>query len=721
MNDDNYTTTIEYYESAIAENPDDRQLYWHYGLALLLNQQEEEAQTTWWMVLAAADGEEELWRSELGQVLRQAAIEQTEAGNRSAAYLIRQSYQAIAPNDCDNLLHLLWLTMQLQIGDIERLETLEIIIAVLNEHPVEDGLDPDLLLAVLDVYLSAPLIHPMTIALVEAIVLQLEDPTQWIELLLHHSHQIAHVKGYPQLSADLIHINLCRDPQHFESLLAQADFAMRNSAFAIAVAASQRAYEVAQTPIEQITASRARLQASLTSGRQDAQLVELVTAHNTVLTGLLDRPSVLTQSAIYRLMNSTIHLPYIADQPVSQRALQNQVMQHCEQQLQNLQPHLVDRYQAAHALKRSQLSDRPLKVGYICRCFYRHSVGWLARALLKHHNSALVELYIYVLNPQAHPDSIQQQYLQMTAHIRGCALDATTIAETIHQDNIDILVELDSLTCQVTCEVMALKPAPIQVSWLGWDATGLNAIDYFISDPYVLPKSAQDYYAEKIIRLPQTYIAVEGFEVGVPTLHRRQFDLPEDAVLFMSAQRGYKRHPAMMQLQLQILQQVPNSYLLIKGLADQAVIQTAFFELAASMNVSHDRLIFLPIVESEEIHRANLAIADVILDTYPYNGATTTLEALWMERPLVTRVGEQFAARNSYTMLKNVGVEAGIAWTDAEYVEWGVRLGTDAALRQQVSWQLRQSKQTAPLWNAARFAQDMEAAYAAMWQTFRQG
>jgi predicted O-linked N-acetylglucosamine transferase (SPINDLY family) len=720
MEDNNYDTTIAYYENAIAQTPDDRQLYWHYGLALLLNQQIEEAQTTWWMVLAAADGQEELWRSELAQVLRQGAIEQTEVGNLSSAYAIRQSCQSIVPDDCDNLLHRLWLAMQLQIVDVELLETLEII-AALNEHPVEDGLDSDLVLAVLDAYLSAPLIHPITIALVEAIVPHLEDPTQWIELLLHHSHQIAHVKGYPQLSAALINLNLHCDPRHFESLLAQADFAMRNSAFTIAVAAAQKAYEVAQTAIEQITASRARLQAALTSGRQDTQLVELVAAHHTVLAGLLDRPSVLTQSEIYRLMNSTIHLPYIADRPQSQRALQNQVMQHCEQQLQNLQPQLVDRYQAAHVLKRCQPSDRPLKVGYICRCFYRHSVGWLARALLKHHNSSVVERYIYLLNPQSHPDSIQQQYRQMTAHIRGCALDATAIAETIHQDDIDILVELDSLTCQVTCEVMALKPAPIQVSWLGWDGTGLNAIDYFIADPYVLPDAAQDYYAEKIIRLPQTYIAVEGFEVGVPTLHRSQFDLPEGAVLFMSAQRGYKRHPAMMQLQLQILQQVPHGYLLIKGLADQAAIQTAFFELAAQMGVSHDRLIFLPIVASEEIHRANLAIADVILDTYPYNGATTTLEALWMERPLVTRVGEQFAARNSYTMLKNVGVEAGIAWTDAEYVEWGVRLGTDAALRQQISWQLRQSKQTAPLWNAARFAQDMEAAYAAMWQTFRQG
>jgi predicted O-linked N-acetylglucosamine transferase (SPINDLY family) len=118
------------------------------------------------------------------------------------------------------------------------------------------------------------------------------------------------------------------------------------------------------------------------------------------------------------------------------------------------------------------------------------------------------------------------------------------------------------------------------------------------------------------------------------------------------------------------------------------------------------------------MHRANLGIADVVLDTYPYNGATTTLEVLWMGIPLVTRVGEQFAARNSYTMMMNAGITEGIAWTDEEYVEWGIRLGKDAALRQQISWQLRQSRQTSALWNARQFTREMENAYEQMWQRY---
>ncbi|MGL4500614.1 MAG: O-linked N-acetylglucosamine transferase, SPINDLY family protein, partial [Planktothrix sp.] len=289
------------------------------------------------------------------------------------------------------------------------------------------------------------------------------------------------------------------------------------------------------------------------------------------------------------------------------------------------------------------------------------------------------------------------------------------IADRIHQDEIDILIDLDSLTLDTTCEVMALKPAPIQVTWLGWDASGLPAIDYFLADRYVLPEEAQDYYPEKIWRLPQTYIAVDGFEVGVPSIRREHLNIPHDAVVYFSGQTGYKRHPDTARLQMRIIKAVPNSYFLIKGFAAEESIQTFFTQLAEEEGVEGERLRFLPPAPSEAIHRANLGIADIVLDTYPYNGATTTLETLWMSIPLVTRVGQQFAARNSYTMMMNVGVTEGIAWTDQEYVEWGIRLGQNPQLRQQISHRLRASRQTSPLWKGKQFTRELEKSYEQMW------
>jgi predicted O-linked N-acetylglucosamine transferase (SPINDLY family) len=147
-------------------------------------------------------------------------------------------------------------------------------------------------------------------------------------------------------------------------------------------------------------------------------------------------------------------------------------------------------------------------------------------------------------------------------------------------------------------------------------------------------------------------------------------------------------------------------------------VQETFLDLATEMGIASDRLRFLPMVSTEMVHRANLRIADVVLDTFPYNGATTTLETLWMGIPLVTQVGTQFAARNSYSFLINAGVTEGIAWTAEEYVEWGVRFGKDQQLRLGVAWKLRQSRKTSALWNTRQFVKEMEHAYESMWLNY---
>ncbi|MBE9234453.1 O-linked N-acetylglucosamine transferase, SPINDLY family protein, partial [Cuspidothrix issatschenkoi LEGE 03284] len=312
-------------------------------------------------------------------------------------------------------------------------------------------------------------------------------------------------------------------------------------------------------------------------------------------------------------------------------------------------------------------------------------------------------------------DPLKQWYINNSTQVYKGGIASSDIAEQIYNDEIDILIDLDSITLDISCEIMSLKPAPVQVTWLGWDASGIPTIDYFIADPYVLPAWAQDYYTEKIWRLPHTYIAVDGFEVGVPNIKRDTLDIPSDAVVYLSSQRGYKRHPEIGRLQMKIIKEVPNSYFLLKGFGDSEAMQGFFMQLADEEEVDCSRLRFLPLVTSECIHRANLAIADIVLDTYPYNGATTTLETLWMGIPLVTRVGKQFAARNSYTMMMNVGVTEGISWSDEEYVEWGVRLGKDADLRQKVAWKLKYSRQTSPLWNGKQFTREMEKAYQEMW------
>jgi predicted O-linked N-acetylglucosamine transferase (SPINDLY family) len=266
---------------------------------------------------------------------------------------------------------------------------------------------------------------------------------------------------------------------------------------------------------------------------------------------------------------------------------------------------------------------------------------------------------------------------------------------------------------------MCYKPAPVAITWLGWDTSGCPEIDYFIADPYVLPVDAEEYYRTKIWRLPQTYIAIDGFEIEVPTKRRSDYNLPDDAIIYLCAQKSYKHHPDILRLQMQIIKQVPNSYLLVQLRANPESLMRIYQELTDEVGISIDQLRFIEPDPDEMTHRANLQLADVVLDTYPYNGATTTLETLWMGVPMVTKVGEAFVARNSYAFMQNVGVTEGIAYTDTDYVDWGVRLGNDLILRQQVMGKLIQSRKTSPLWNARNFTLAMEQAYQEMWAIYQ--
>jgi predicted O-linked N-acetylglucosamine transferase (SPINDLY family) len=361
--------------------------------------------------------------------------------------------------------------------------------------------------------------------------------------------------------------------------------------------------------------------------------------------------------------------------------------------------------------------NKKLNIGYIAYTLRRHSVGFLSRWLIHYHQRDNFNIHLYLVN-QVEDDITEQWFKNKVDKYDNLPANPQIIAEKINQDNIDILVDLDSITNNTTCGVMAIKPAPIQITWLGLDATGIPAIDYFLVDNLVLEKNAQEFYQEKLWRLPNCYLAVDGFEIGTPTLTRQDLNIPEDAITYLTLQVGLKRNPATIRLQMQIIKAVPNSYLLIKGAGSEKLIKDLFISIAKEEGIDENRLRFLSGVAKEEIHRANLQIADVVLDTYPYSGATTTLETLWMGIPLVTKVGQQWSSRNSYTLMVNAGISEGIAWSDEEYIDWGIKLGKDENLRRKVIAKLDESRQTSPLWNARQFTKNVENAYRQMWQIY---
>ncbi|NJO42199.1 MAG: O-linked N-acetylglucosamine transferase, SPINDLY family protein [Cyanobacteria bacterium RU_5_0] len=473
--------------------------------------------------------------------------------------------------------------------------------------------------------------------------------------------------------------------------------------------------------VEQILCTHMILSASMSVCQNWQDSWAYYQIHKQGLTNLgLAPTSTLTakeRQSLPNLMGMGAFLLYFEDNPSVNRPIRNHLGSACHAELQQQSVQLGKQYiHNIHTHKSVRDSVQPLRIGYFSECLRQHSIGWLIRWLLKYHDRDRFEVHLYSLSDSE--DAIQKSLKREYGdRFHSVKLPVCEIADQIHRDRIDILVELDSLTSLAGCGLVALKPAPIQVNWLGFDAAGIPGVDYFIADPYVLPDEASIYYQEKIWRLPQTYIAVDGFEIGIPNLRRDRLNIPNEAIVYFSSQSGLKRNPDNIRLQLKILNAVPNSYFLIKSQRSNPELLEAFFgQLADEAGVSRDRLRFLPHAPSELIHRANLRIADVVLDTYPYNGATTTLEALWMGLPIVTRVGEQFAARNSYTMLMNVGVKEGIAWTDDDYVAWGIRFGEDVALRSHIAAQLWRSQSTAALWKGQTFTHEMEKAYEQMWQ-----
>lgn len=717
----NYNQAVSYYEQAISAESDAKSDYWYLGLVLLLQGQEVEAQTTWLMAMMEGEPEQvEVWTAELNRVLQDEATRREAIAEESVAWTIRQQLREICPTDIHNLLHLIQLALALETYTGEELEEWGVLELLRTEPQVE--LNWELLVSVLQRVLAYAPFSQSTMDLAEACLAFIHEQTQvsrFINIVLPAAIEICYVKKQAKIAASLVEFALRLDAKNPELLRHLACFYQELDEYEKSIEIAKLHYAVSESLTDKVAANFALLRAFMAAGGHWEEAHSVLQRQKLLLEALIEsQPMLVDPITSSRFYNTSFFSAYFEDSPQEFRQIQNQVTRLCQANVKIYAKEKVERYRQGHRERKQQRdTSKPLKIGYASHCFTSHSVGWLARWLLRHHDRDRFQLHGYFVACDPDHDLLHQWYVGQFSQVYK-STNVWAIAEQIYQDEIDILIELDSITLDLTCELMNLKPAPIQVTWLGWDASGIPTIDYFMADSYVLPDSAQEYYAEKIWRLPHSYVAVDGFEMGVPSLRRDELDIESDAVVYFSGQRGYKRHPDTIRLQMQILKEVPNSYFLIKGSSDQQSLEKLFFRIAEEVGVDYARLRFLPKVSSEAIHRANLGLADVVLDTYPYNGATTTLEVLWMGIPLVTRVGEQFAARNSYTMMMNAGLTEGIAWTAKEYVEWGIRFGKDKALRQQVAWKLRQSRQTSPLWNAKQFTREMENAYEQMWQRY---
>jgi predicted O-linked N-acetylglucosamine transferase (SPINDLY family) len=704
----------DFYEAAILADETEIDNYWYLGISYLLAGREDDAQAAWSIPLSGddSDGIDSL-TNELLVILDREANNQAQKPDFENAWLLRQHLWLIAPDRVENILQLIFIASKLDLLTADLLDEWQID-ELLKTVSIGD-LDENLLKDTISTLVQ----NQIGLEAIESCLQLFSDSHH----LLITKIVVAAFNLFCQQKSGLFAIRLAEicqllSPNNLEVYQALVLMYSDSGSYAKSIAAAESYDRLVSSPVDKLFASYMMQRSSLASGAwQDG--TDRINRHWRSLEAVIqDFPSDLNKEQLLHLITSSVFLAYSEDNPQKYRLVQNKIAGIYQSNANStLNLSILD--PAADDLVTIK-KQGVLRIGYLASTLKMHSVGWLSRWIFQYHDRQSFQVFNYCVNQYPHDpfnhrwfrDRVDISYYFDNNHAQ--------IAAQIKADNIDILIDLDSLTNDISCLVMAYKPAPVQVTWLGWDASGSPSIDYFIADPYVLPDNAQDYYREKIWRLPQTYLGVEGFEVGIPTLRREDLDIPADAIVYFSSQTGYKRHPDCIKSQMEIIKAVRNSYFLIKGKSDPETIQNFFGKLATEVGISLDRLRFLPQAADEVTHRANLTIADIVLDTFPYNGATTTLETLWMGIPMVTQVGQQFAARNSYTFMINAGIEEGIAWSQEEYIEWGVKLGLDRDLRDKIAGKLRSGRTTAPVWNAKQFTLDMEAAYRQMWAIYQE-
>ncbi|QCG93030.1 hypothetical protein E6C67_03530 (plasmid) [Azospirillum sp. TSA2s] len=368
----------------------------------------------------------------------------------------------------------------------------------------------------------------------------------------------------------------------------------------------------------------------------------------------------------------------------------------------------------------SPRGDRPLRVGYLSADFHEHATAYLAAELFERHDRRRVSPLAYSYGPN--DGSPMRGRLEVAFDgfhdIRGQEADA--VARRIALDGVDILVDLKGHTKMTRFDLLARRLAPVQVAYLGYPGTsGLPHIDYILGDPVVTPPDHQPHYTERLVLLPDCY-QINDRRRPLPdrTPDRASHGLPERSFVFCSFNALHKITPTIFALWLRLLARVPDSVLWLYGGAPAGIANLR--REAAGHGIDPARLVFAAKAPLAE-HLARYRLADLALDTLPYTGHTTTSDALWLACPVVTCLGETFAARVAASLLTAAGVPDLVTRSLAEYEELAVALAADAVRLAGVRRRLEEGRWQAPLFDSERFTRHVERAYETMWRLYETG
>jgi predicted O-linked N-acetylglucosamine transferase (SPINDLY family) len=354
-----------------------------------------------------------------------------------------------------------------------------------------------------------------------------------------------------------------------------------------------------------------------------------------------------------------------------------------------------------------------LRIGYLSCDFHQHATALLLIEMLEAHDRGSFELHAYSYGADDGLGMRQRLMLPFERFNDITGLDDLQAARAIHADGIDILVDLKGYTAGTRSALLTYRPAPLQVSFLGYPGTlGGGFCDYLVSDRFVTPAGVAADYSEALARMPHSYQPHgRHAEIGaMPT--REAAGLPGEGLVFCCFNQAYKLTPEVFDIWCMLMVRVPGSVLwLLRTEHAEGNLRRE----AMQRGIAPHRLVFAEDLP-QAAHLGRLQLADLVLDTSPYNAHTTASDALWAGVPLITCAGNTFASRVAGSLLHAVGLAELVTHSLPDYAALALALAADAPRLQAVRAKLARQRLAAPLFNVAAYTLGLEALYAGMWQ-----
>jgi predicted O-linked N-acetylglucosamine transferase (SPINDLY family) len=358
-----------------------------------------------------------------------------------------------------------------------------------------------------------------------------------------------------------------------------------------------------------------------------------------------------------------------------------------------------------------------LRVGLVSGDLHSHPVGFFLEAVLARIDPARIELFAYPTRNKA--DALTARILPHFAALRPLTgLGDEAAARLIHEDGVDLLIDLSGHTAHNRLAIFAWRPASVQVSWLGYFATtGVAAIDYLIADPWTLPETENIYFTEAIWRLPETRLCFTPPDVDLPIAPLPA--LTNNYVTFGCFNNLAKMNDGVVALWARVLASIPDSRLYLKAKSlDVAAVKQSVVERFAAHGIGSDRMI-LEGFEPRTNYLSAYHRVDIALDPFPFTGGTTSAESLWMGVPVLTLPGTNFLSRQGVGLLMNAGLPEWIATDPEDYLARAVSHASHLEKLAALRAGLRQQVEASPIFDAERFAHHFEAALFGMWEAAR--